>query len=44
MMTAEELIAETWPDEERMGPADPVTLTLGEAPAIMRGEAGDDAD
>lgn len=41
--TAEELAAETWPDEERMGQADPVELTLDEALAIMGGEDGDDA-
>lgn len=41
--TAEELAAETWPDEERMGQADPVELTLEEALAVMRGEGGGDA-
>ena len=41
--SAEELAAETWPDEERMGRADPVELTLEEALAIMGGEGGGDA-
>lgn len=41
--TAEEIAAETWPDEERMGRADPVELTLEEAMAIMGGEGGGDA-
>lgn len=43
--SAEELAAETWPDEGRMGQADPVELTLDEALAIMGGkEGGGDGD
>ena len=41
--SAEEIAAETWPDEERMGRAEPVELTLDEALAIMGGGGDSDA-
>lgn len=42
--TAEELAAETWPDDDRMEPSAPVELTLEDALAILRGEGGGDGD
>lgn len=41
--SAEEIAAETWPDEERMERAEPVELTLDEALAIMGGGGDGDA-
>ena len=40
--TLEELVAETWPEAERMEPVEPKAMTPGEAEAVMEeGEHGD---
>lgn len=41
--TLEELIAETWPDEERMEPVEPAALTPEEAAGIVEHEAKEQA-